>query len=218
MRETKRDMEIKEFLSKSYATTSVLCDLFFNGSLRAGQSRLQKLYENDYLMRKRAFVSQEFAYWSGSRRNIKSSHLAHRLMITETFSKIKQLEGIDILNYDFEFSFHEIVADIRMEVMYCGKKFVLLVECEYSKYFDTTKYDNFYNKYVENPSEYYPYFMRYPSIIAVTDRTIPPSKVPDNKVSNRIVNIHENYDNINDIRQHLSGFFKNQLSVNVPKK
>ena len=30
--------------------------------------------------------------------------------------------------------------------------------------------------------------------------------------------IHENYDNINDIRQHLSGFFKNQLSVSVPKK
>ena len=64
-----------------------------------------------------------------------------------------------------------------MEVMYCGKKFVLLVECEYSKYFDTTKYDNFYNKYVENPSEYYPYFMRYPSIIAVTDRTIPPKAI-----------------------------------------
>jgi hypothetical protein len=56
------------------------------------------------------------------------------------------------------------------------------------------------------------------SLIAVTDRTIPPSKVPDNRVSNRIVNVHENYDNINDIRQHLSGFFKNQLSVSVPKK
>lgn len=133
---TKRDNEIIEFL-KEYkcATSSSIANLFFNGSIRPCNRRLQYLRENNLIKSSQEHISLEKVHYL----NKLPKQLKHTTIVSNFISKL-YCEDIEILKVKLEYKIGNIRSDILVICKIKGKLKIFSVEVCNTKGLDLNKY------------------------------------------------------------------------------
>lgn len=176
-----QDRNVINYLEKyKVATTDTLSTLFFS-NLLAGQRRLKKLSE-DYkvINRNRDHISQQYYYYIN-----RPKQLYHRLLLTNFHREIVK-KGFKVVSLENEFSYFEkIRPDAFLAYEHQSRKYISFIETERSNRPNIEKYELFYKSY-----EWQNLFPVFPTIIWITSKQVPATKLP-------IVHIKEDLSNIN---------------------
>ena len=163
IRLTPRDEAIIDFLNNcKCADTQTLCNIFFNGKLRAAQLRLKALSDHKYIKFYRENVISPNIYYVQR----KPAQLRHSLILSRFIGKL-YAAGIEVLKYKIPMKVGPIIADGFICINYNDDPKIFLVEVENSKYFTTSKYINLKESFA-----YKEKFPIMPSIIVITDKKI----------------------------------------------
>lgn len=160
---TDRDKQIIEFLNDfKCATTTTISNMFFNGSLRPTQRRLKNLREHGYIRSYQVDILSENIHYIKKR----PTQLQHSLILSSFISELKKAD-IEILKYKVSYKLENIIADCFLAIRYKEKNHIYFVECENTKSFNISKYEELY--FNRAWREVFPIF---PSIIVISDRTV----------------------------------------------
>lgn len=160
---TDRDKQIIEFLNDfKCATTTTISNMFFNGSLRPTQRRLKHLREHGYIKSYQANILSENIHYIKKR----PSQLQHSLILSSFISELVKAD-IEILKYKVSYKLENIIADCFLAVRHKDKNYIYFVECENTKSFNLSKYEELY--FNRAWKEIFPIF---PSIIVISDRAV----------------------------------------------
>lgn len=163
VRLTERDKKIIEFLEEvKCADTQTICNIFFNGALRACQIRLKKLVEFRYIKVYRENIISPNIFYI----NRKPIQLKHSLILSRFIGQLYAL-GIEVIKYRVPLKVGNIIADGFICIRYNGEVKIFLVEVENAKYFKTEKYVEL--KAAGGYKEKLPYM---PPIIVITDKKV----------------------------------------------
>ena len=160
---TDRDKQIIEFLNDfKCATTTAIANMFFNRSLRPTQRRLKYLREHGYIKSYQANILSENIHYIKKR----PSQLQHSLILSSFISELKKSD-IEILKYKVSYKLENIIADCFLAVRYKDKNHIYFIECENTKSFNLSKYEELY--FNRKWKEVFPIF---PGIIVISDRVV----------------------------------------------
>lgn len=163
IRLTKRDEAIIDFLNNcKCADTQTLCNIFFDGKLRATQLRLKALADNKYIKFYRENVISPNIYYIKR----KPTQLKHSLILSRFIGEVYK-SGIEVLKYKIPLKVGNVIADGFICINYNNDPRIFLVEVENSKYFTTSKYIELLQ--TKGYKEKFPIM---PSIIVITDKKI----------------------------------------------
>ena len=161
IRLTPRDEAIIEFLNEvKVADTQTLCNIFFNGKLRASQLRLKALVDYKYIKVYRENVISQNIYYVKR----KPTQIKHSLILSKFIGELYKL-GIEVLKIRVPLKVGNIIADGFIAIKYNNEPKIFLVEVENTKYFDTGKYIE-----LKQTREYKSKFPVMPSIICISDK------------------------------------------------
>jgi len=161
IRLTPRDEAIIEFLNEvKVADTQTLCNIFFNGKLRASQLRLKALVDYKYIKAYRENVISQNIYYVKR----KPTQIKHSLILSKFIGELYKL-GIEVLKIRVPLKVGNIIADGFIAIKYNNEPKIFLVEVENTKYFDTGKYIE-----LKQTREYKSKFPVMPSIICISDK------------------------------------------------
>lgn len=161
IRLTQRDNDIIDFLNEvKVADTQTLCNIFFNGKLRASQLRLKALADYKYIKAYRENVISQNIYYVKR----KPSQIKHSLILSQFIGKLYSL-GIEVLKIKVPLKVGKVIADGFIAIKYNNEPKIFLIEVENTKYFDTGKYIE-----LKQTREYKSKFPVMPSIICISDK------------------------------------------------
>ena len=159
---TERDKKIIEFIKDfKCATTSTISDIYFP-SLRTAQRRLKYLCEHGHIKSYQESITLEKIHYIGKR----PTQLKHSLILSSFIAQIKKA-NIEILKYKVQFRLSNTIPDCLLVLRYNNKNYIYLVECENTKTFNVSKYEDLY--YSRAYKEILPTF---PSIVVISNRTV----------------------------------------------
>lgn len=184
IRLTPRDEAIIEFLNEvKVADTQTLCNIFFNGKLRASQLRLKALADYKYIKVYRENVISQNIYYVKR----KPSQIKHSLILSRFIGELYK-SGIEVLKIKVPLKVGNLIADGFIAIRYNEEPKIFLIEVENTKYFDTCKYIE-----LKQTREYKSKFPVMPSIICISDK--------NNKTDDRldVVFLKTNLSNIENL-------------------
>lgn len=136
IRLTQRDEDIIDFLTQvKCADTQTLCNIFFDGKLRAAQLRLKALSDYKYLKYYRENIISPNVYYVKR----KPTQIKHSLILSR-FIGMLYAAGIEVIKYKIPLKVGNIIADGFICLRYGGDVKIFLIEVENAKYFNTKKY------------------------------------------------------------------------------
>lgn len=161
IRITQRDEAIIEFLNEvKVADTQTLCNIFFNGKLRASQLRLKALVDYKYIKVYRENVISQNIYYVKR----KPTQIKHSLILSKFIGELYK-SGIEVLKIRVPLKVGKVIADGFIAIKYNNEPKIFLIEVENTKYFDTGKYIE-----LKQTREYKSKFPVMPSIICISDK------------------------------------------------
>lgn len=170
---TERDSNIIEFLEQyKCATTSTISTIFFNGSSRPCNRRLQYLREHGFIKSSQEYVSVEKVHYI----NKKPTQLKHSCISSSLIAELIKLD-CDILKSKVEFKIGNVRSDLFIAINYKGNNYIYLVEVCNTKKFDLKKYTKLYDSNYWR--EYFPVF---PKILVISDKEVEVNNKLDIKI------------------------------------
>lgn len=162
---TERDEKIKQFLEEvGVADTKTLSTLFFpNTTIRNCQKRLKQLTDNNYIKVYRENMLSQNVYFVKKPKNI-----PHKIKFSQLLAELK-IQNIEVLKYKCPFAIGTVIADGLIVVKKEDVK-IYFVEAERTKTLNIKKYLELY--YSRSYKEKFPVM---PSILVITDKTVPKS-------------------------------------------
>ena len=162
---TERDEKIKQFLEEvGVADTKTLSTLFFpNTTIRNCQKRLKQLTDNNYIKVYRENMLSQNVYFVKKPKNI-----PHKIKFSQLLAELK-IQNIEVLKYKCPFAIGPVIADGLIVVKKEDVK-IYFVEAERTKTLNIKKYLELY--YSRSYKEKFPVM---PSILVITDKTVPKS-------------------------------------------
>lgn len=182
---TERDSNIIDFL-KTFrcATSSTIANIFFNGSLRPCNRRLQYLRENNLIKSSQDYISSEKVHYF----NKKPSQLKHSCMMTKFISKLYE-NKVEILKLKKEYKIGNVRSDLLAICRIDGVVKIFMVEICNTKAFDINKYIR-----LKESNLYKDVFPVFPDIIVVSNKNY------NSKIFN-IINIDKEFNNFGKIKE-----------------
>ena len=161
IRLTQRDNDIIDFLNEvKVADTQTLCNIFFNGKLRASQLRLKALADYKYIKAYRENVISQNIYYVKR----KPTQIKHSLILSKFIGELYK-SGIEVLKIRVPLKVGKVIADGFIAIKYNNEPKIFLIEVENTKYFDAGKYIE-----LKQTREYKSKFPVMPSIICISDK------------------------------------------------
>jgi hypothetical protein len=176
---TKRDKLMLAYLQEyKCAHTSTLRE--FYPDLRTTQRRLKALYENHEVGRARDNINAEYIYYL-----IKPKQLRHSVLLTDFLREFSRIATIESCKP--EVTIGNIRADALIGYKRKGVRHLAFVEVQISNAaLDIQKYEKLY--YSKEWEKKIPLF---PSIIVITDRKIPDTKLQVIRINEDLSNLKE---------------------------
>ncbi|NLY46814.1 MAG: hypothetical protein GX053_12635 [Tissierella sp.] len=181
MRITERDRKVLDFIENfKIATTDTIQELFYP-SLKVAQRRLKLLHDNKYIKRDREHFTSQFYYYIR-----KPKQLKHSLLLTDFYRELNKTSSIELFKNEF------IIEDLRSDGFVAyelkGKKDIAFVEVEISnKGFDIEKYERLYKS-----MKWRKLFPKFPTIIAITDKPLPSTRL-------KVIQVNEDMSNLKEV-------------------
>ncbi len=183
---TNRDIKVIDFLEKyKIAKLTTIQNLFFP-SLRTAQLRMKKLHDKKVVKREKDIYSSEYMYYIR-----KPSQVKHSLIIADVLGRINNMNSIEIIKFDNEFTINNIRSDFFIAYKYKKTGFIALGEVELSNNNIQKKTEKYEQLFINKT--YKGVLPVFPKIIFVTDRKLPTCKHFE------IIQIKENLSNLNKI-------------------
>lgn len=160
---TERDKKIREFLLEvTVSDTKSLSILFFDGSLRACQSRLKKLVDIKYIKCFREGIPGQNIFYV----NRKCINYKHKMAFAKLLAKLKQ-QNIEVIKYKCPLKIDYIIADGFIAIKKENFVELYLVEIEITKKFNLNKYLDLY--YFKKYKDKFPVM---PNILVITNKQV----------------------------------------------
>lgn len=187
---TQRDLDVIAFVDQlKVASTSIIHQVFFPTShLRYVQKRLTMLTEEYHeLQRERDGIHGEYIYWTKR----KPKQLAHALLLSETYKHIHK--HFNVIAFDTEVKMDNVRADgfVAYEDKKTKKKRISFIEVEISQNSLRDKIEKYEVLELTKKYKQYKDFPKMPSIIVVTDKKMPDTRLQIYKIDTSFLNFKE---------------------------
>ena len=167
IRLTQRDNDIIDFLNEvKVADTQTLCNIFFNGKLRASQLRLKALVDYKYIKAYRENIISQNVYYVKR----KPTQMKHSLILSRFIGELYK-SGIEVLKVKVPLKVGKVISDGFVAINHNNEPKIFLIEVENTKYLDTGKYIE-----LKQTREYKSKFPVMPSIICISDKNNKPDE------------------------------------------
>lgn len=160
---TERDEKIKEFITEiGVCDTKSLSIIFFNGSLRACQSRMKKLVDMNYIKCFREGIPGQNIFYTKKR----CVNYKHKMKFAQLLGELKK-QNIEVVKYKCPLKIDYIIPDGFIAIKKGEVIEMYFVEIEMTKNFNLNKYLDLY--YFKKYKQKFPVM---PNILVVSNKPV----------------------------------------------